>query len=746
MVESQINKRIVIFFIVVTAWSNIIMYIGEIHDGVLPKFISASYKDNLKLEFNSIFLKRIFNFISKFHTINPSTTSFLIGDIPIYPNSNNNKTYAQYKKMHQKEQEIINDISKNINFTTKIPITNNTKYFLFPNYDKTKINVVLLSLVKIEDTNKHNNIVFSKYSQISLYEIPIHNFIINYQSEFEIKNAFFKLKWKIDLPGIITKYSFSNDYEQLCIVYKNVTKNMEIRYNIVYININNDKIKNNNLYDVIELEGNLKIESIATLENLIVYSRKYDIFKLNFLLKDTNSNTWINISKNKKNVINEPYNKISDLKFISKNKNNSNDNNINDNEKENDIYLFVKGILCNEKGVYLYMKLLTLDLNKLNYNSFKNKNITDFNKDLVYNKSNIIYIKNMKAFNIKKIIKESIMFYYQPLTPSLFEGKEYNIYNDNYTYNMDNIELDKLNLYLKDVHSYIVFNKYLQKREDNNFLEFRFLSNFNTFNTLSMNSTYFFNIRSNNYNEDDILIKTDDKKITKICGKEDNYIVEYNNDKLAFSTITKPKKNNKEVDDNIKFFDTRRISFISLPKSFKPSKIYDYYFDKFNNKYILILLIDDGVILSLDFSKSIKNKNNSAIFYMDSISNKKIIMLTINFIFLFFYFLDWTHLDQISINIREAIINFINNTDNQIINENNININRFDNNELSLSSSNLSLLSNISNDAEDNINNYNDNNYINMNNNNQNNNRRIRRDNNNDQRSIIEDLLGMIPY
>ena len=311
---------------------------------------------------------------------------------------------------------------------------------------------------------------------------------------------------------------------------------------------------------------------------------------------------------------------------------------------------------------------------------------------------------------------------------------------------MDNIELDKLNLYLKDVHSYIVFNKYLQKREDNNFLEFRFLSNFNTYNTLSMNSTYFFNIRSNNYNEDDILIKTDDKKITKICGKEDNYIVEYNNDKLAFSTITKPKKNNKEVDDNIKFFDTRRISFISLPKSFKPSKIYDYYFDKFNNKYILILLIDDGVILSLDFSKSIKNKNNSAIFYMDSISNKKIIMLTINFIFLFFYFLDWTHLDQISINIREAIINFINNTDNQIINENNININRFDNNELSLSSSNLSLLSNISNDAEDNINNYNDNNYINMNNNNQNNNRRIRRDNNNDQRSIIEDLLGMIPY
>jgi hypothetical protein len=739
MVESQINKRIVIFLIVLTAWSNIIIYIGEIHDGILPKFISASYKDNLQLEFNSIFLKQIFNILSKFYKINPSTTSFLIGDIPIYPSAKNNKTYVQYKKMHQQEQEIIDNIKTNINYTTKIPITNNTKYFLFPNHNKKKINVVLFSLKKIKDINSRNNNVFSKLSQISLYEIPIHNFIINYQSEFEIKNAFFKLKWKINLPGIITKYAFSNDYEQLSVVYKNVTKNMEIRYNIVYINVKSNELNNNNLYDIIELEGNLKIESIATLDNLIVYSRKYDLFKLNFLLKDKNSNNWINISKNKKNVIIEPYNKISDIKFIFKNKNNTNENaKDKTKDKDNDIYLFIKGILCNEKGVYLYMKLLTLDLNKLNYESFQIKNITNYNKDIIYNKSNIIYIKRTKDFNIKKIIKESILFYYQPLTPSLFEGKEYNIYNDNYTYNMDNLELDKLNLYLKDIHTYIVFNKYLQKRENKNFLEFRFLSNYNTYNTLSMNSTYFYNIKSNNYNEDDILIKTDDKKITKICGKEDSYIIEYNNDQIAFSTITKPKKNNKEGEDNIEFFDTRRISFISLPKCFKPSKIYDYYFDKFDNKYILILLIDDGVILSLDFSKSIKNKNNSAIFYMDYISNKKILMITINFFFLFFYFLDWSHFDQISINIREAIINFINNTDNQIINENNIYLNRFDNSELSLSSSNLSLLSNASNEAEDNNN---GNNFANMNNNN----RRLRRENN-DQRSIIEDLLGNFPY
>ena len=754
MAEGRINKRIVICLIVITAWINILIYIGEIHNGILPKFISSSYKDNLKLEFNSIFLKQIFNTMSKFFNIKPSTTSFLIGDLPIYPNTKvNESALFKFKESHQQEKEIIKNISYDKNNIKQIPITNNGKYFLFPNHDKTKMNVVLFSLEKVSKNNKQFNNIFPKLSQISLYEIPINNFIINYQSEFNLKNSFFKLKWKIDLPGIITKYAFSSDYEQLAVVYKNITNYSEIRYNIVYININKDNI-NGDFYDIIKLLGNLKIETIAVHKNIIIYSRKYDIYKLNFLIKDNinNNREWINISKMKRNPINEPYNKISDLKFISKNKNDLYDNKSN----ENDIYLFIKGVHCNLKGVFLYMKLLNLDLNKLVYQNFKNSKVNNTN-EFLNQQNNVIYINNAKEHNITKIIKESKMFYHQPLIPSLFEGKKYNIYDNNYTYNMDNLELDKLNLYLRNIHSYTVFNKYLQKSDKPNNLEFRFLSNFNTYNTLSMNNSYFNDIKSNNYSEDDFLIKTDESEIVKICGKEDNYIVEYNNNKLAFSTRLKPKKDDKKHDD-IEYFDTRRISFISLPKCFKPTIIHDYYFDIFDGKYILILLIDDGVLLSLDFTRSIKNKNNSAVFYMDNINNKKIVMLTINLFFLFFYFLDWSHFDQISINIRECIINFVNNTDNQFITENNES--RF-NNELNLSSSNLSLLSNASNDFTDDNNNSNNNssnnlinldnsfsnNSLNYINSNQefNNNRRFRAQNH-DQRSILEDILGIFPY
>ena len=232
----------------------------------------------------------------------------------------------------------------------------------------------------------------------------------------------------------------------------------------------------------------------------------------------------------------------------------------------------------------------------------------------------------------------------------------------------------------------------------------------------------------------------DEKEIIKFCGRDDNYIVETIDNKLSFATASKLKEKNKD-ENKFEYFDNRRISFISLPKYFKPTIIHDFYFDIFDNKYILILLIDDGVLLSLDFSKSIKDKNNSAIFYKDGISDRKIFVLTINFFLLFLSFLDWPNLDDVTSNIYNFFTEFLNSTDNQVIN-NNININNRYDNRLNLSSSSLSILSNNSNDLS-NENNSNNNSLMNLNENlGRNDNIRLRRG----QRSVLEDMLGVFPY
>ena len=40
------------------------LWLVEVQRSILPKFISASYKNNLTLEFNSVGLTSIYNFIS----------------------------------------------------------------------------------------------------------------------------------------------------------------------------------------------------------------------------------------------------------------------------------------------------------------------------------------------------------------------------------------------------------------------------------------------------------------------------------------------------------------------------------------------------------------------------------------------------------------------------------------------------------------------------------------------------------
>jgi hypothetical protein len=677
MDDSHIGCKI-IYFSLISIACIATLWLVEVQHSILPKFISASYKNNLTLNFNSIALTSIYNFISIILD-KPSEINLLVGDIPLY-DKRKNETYIQ-KYNYNDEQTLIKNIIKDYNFS-KISMSNSNEYHLFPNSDKTKMNVLSFALEDKKDkTNKDINICFTKLSTITLYEIPIDNFIIDFQNEYKLEHSFFKLKWKLNIPGIIIKYVFSPEYNYLALVYKQIKNGIEVSYKIVYIDINNSTDNMNLSYEVIDIPGNTKIMALAVEKDLIIYSRKIDKYKLNILYKK--GGIWNRFSENEIKYELERYFIISDLKFIRPNQNNV--------DNVNNLFLFVKGIVSDINGIRMFMKIITIDLNII----FNNTDNNDHEKN-----------NNPKFFvNSKDILNSFLELYY-------FEAKDFNLY-ENFTYDMNNLEIGKLHKRFKKLNEPIIFNKYIQKGENSNFLHFQFLSNI-TLETFYMNSSYFSSFPNINLNPDEYITKKNNEELIKICG-DNYYVVEDKNNILSFFTLN--ITNNDDPSNGLFFDNPRRISFISLPKNFKFSKIYDYYFDKFNEKIILFLLIDEGLIVSLDFTGSINQKNAGATFYRDQFNFWKTTVLFINCFSLFLYFLDWSIVDKISRDIKNFIIAHFPLFNGQLF-SNDLENNLRRDNWLQLSNSNTSLLSLNSNDESNNLEEEfsNSNNNININN------------------------------
>ena len=677
MDDSHIGCKI-IYFSLISIACIATLWLVEVQHSILPKFISASYKNNLTLNFNSIALTSIYNFISIILD-KPSEINLLVGDIPLY-DKRKNETYIQ-KYNYNDEQTLIKNIIKDYNFS-KISMSNSNEYHLFPNSDKTKMNVISFALEDKKDkTNTDINICFTKLSTITLYEIPIDNFIIDFQNEYKLEHSFFKLKWKLNIPGIIIKYVFSPEYNYLALVYKQIKNGIEVSYKIVYIDINKSTDNKNLSYEVIDIPGNTKIMALAVEKDLIIYSRKIDKYKLNILYKK--GGIWNRFSENEIKYELERYFIISDLKFIRPNQNNI--------DNVNNLFLFVKGIVSDINGIRMFMKIITIDLNII----FNNTDNNDHEKN-----------NNSKFFvNYKDILNSFLELYY-------FEAKDFNLY-ENFTYDMNNLEIGKLHKRFKKLNEPIIFNKYIQKGENSNFLHFQFLSNI-TLETFYMNSSYFSSFPNINLNPDEYITKKNNEELIKICG-DNYYVVEDKNNILSFFTLN--ITNNDDPSNGLFFDNPRRISFISLPKNFKFSKIYDYYFDKFNEKIILFLLIDEGLIVSLDFTGSINQKNAGATFYRDQFNFWKTTVLFINCFSLFLYFLDWSIVDKISRDIKNFIIAHFPLFNGQLF-SNDLENNLRRDNWLQLSNSNTSLLSLNSNDESNNLEEEfsNSNNNININN------------------------------
>ena len=119
------------------------------------------------MEFHSDLLKSVYNSKSTYFNSH-SHIILLIGDLP---KSNSNKIVKDSFKSTESNlwTKKINNLKINYNYLVKIPISKNIdyEYFLFSDLNKTKMNIVVIGLEK--NINKKNI--------ISLYEIPIDNFI-----------------------------------------------------------------------------------------------------------------------------------------------------------------------------------------------------------------------------------------------------------------------------------------------------------------------------------------------------------------------------------------------------------------------------------------------------------------------------------------------------------------------------------------------------------------------------------------
>ena len=372
----------IIFFSIISIASVVTLLIVEVQSSILPKFISASYKNNLTLEFNSVGLTSIYNFIRIFLD-KPSEINLLVGDIPLYDKRKNESHLTKYN--YNEEQALIKNIIKEYNYS-KIPMSNDNEYHLFPNHNKTKLNVMSFSLEDKKDkSNNDINLCFIKLSVISMYEIDIDNFLIDFQDEYKLEKSFFKFKWKLNIPGIIIKYVFSIEYNYLALVYKQIRNGIEVLYKIVYIDINNTIDNEHISYDIIDIPGNTKIMALAVEKNLIIYSRKIDKYKLNILYKKDNK--WINFAKSEIKYELERYFIVSDLKFIKPNKNNY--------ENKNNLFLFAKGIVTDSKGIRMFMKIITIDL--LNLENITDEDINNINYD---NNSTNIFVNSTDILNL----------------------------------------------------------------------------------------------------------------------------------------------------------------------------------------------------------------------------------------------------------------------------------------------------------------------------------------------------------
>ena len=485
-----------------------------------PKYISSSFDDKLNIKFKSKVLQSISPYLYKLFPSSLSLITSHTGDIPIGSTPMNEQL--------KKEKEY------NISLLNKSDIGNykfNSEYEMF--LDENKQNIFIIKF--------HISYNYLKdYSIISLYNIPIDNFIISKRDEYDLNKSSIIQLWKKKFQGIIKKYSVSQDKKYLAVlldtIYKDKNKIISV---IKYIEIFNIS-KTEEIY----IEGNLRISNIDVAKDIIVISRKGKEYA-DILIKNKTSEIWeeydIHDYKNNNTLIDEDdndnnkivyYNRINSFKILESN--------------ETDLSLLELYISINNKGIYANKVLI--DFNKVNFTS---------------NEKILLSIRLDK--DLDDIIDDTVSYIYD-IKSSISQLKDNYFHNSIFSQN--NLRVNKL-LTFEFFHRTIV----------------------------SLNITSFELERIATLSSGIKSIQSDEttNNLIAIDDKGDMYYFYRRNSLEGYS-------------------DYKIITLDNIPPKFKNSQILTSYIETFNKeKTRLILLMDNSVIISLDFKKIIKKMNRGLI-------------------------------------------------------------------------------------------------------------------------------------
>ena len=514
-----------LYFLLVFLTLNIIwlFYIWRFDSNVeefSPKYISSSFDDKLNIKFKSKVLQSISPYLYKLFPSSLSLITSHTGDIPIGSTPMNEQL--------KKEKEY------NISLLNKSDIGNykfNSEYEMF--LDENKQNIFI---IKFHISYNYLN----DYSIISLYTIPIDNFIISKRDEYDLNKSSIIQLWKKKFQGIIKKYSVSQDKKYLAVlldtIYKDKNKIISV---IKYIEIFNIS-KTEEIY----IEGNLRISNIDVAKDIIVISRKGKEYA-DILIKNKTSEIWeeydIHDYKNNNTLIDEDdndnnkivyYNRINSFKILESN--------------ETDLSLLELYISINNKGIYANKVLI--DFNKVNFTS---------------NEKILLSIRLDK--DLDDIIDDTVSYIYD-IKSSISQLKDNYFHNSIFSQN--NLRVNKL-LTFEFFHRTIV----------------------------SLNITSFELERIATLSSGIKSIQSDEttNNLIAIDDKGDMYYFYRRNSLEGYS-------------------DYKIITLDNIPPKFKNSQILASYIETFNKeKTRLILLMDNSVIISLDFKKIIKKMNRGLI-------------------------------------------------------------------------------------------------------------------------------------